>query len=70
MDWTLLIFAYVGLTANNPAMGPVVVQQVEFATEQLCLDARTKLAQDWAKALNGTESHAPYYVTTSCLRRR
>ena len=70
MDWTLLIFAYIGLTATNSPMGPVLVHQVEFATEQLCSDGRTKLAKDWAKALNGNESHAPYYVTTSCLRRR
>jgi len=70
MDWTLLIFAYIGLTSSNSPMGPVVVHQVELATEQLCLEARTKLAQDWAKALNGTESHAPYYVTTSCIKRR
>jgi hypothetical protein len=70
MDWALLIFAYIGLTSTNSPMGPVLVHQVEFATEQLCSEARTKLAQDWAKALNGNESHAPYYVTTSCLRRR
>jgi len=70
MDWTLLIFAYIGLTSSNSPMGPTRVHQVEFATEQLCQEARTKLAQDWAKALNGTESHAPYYVTTSCIRRR
>jgi hypothetical protein len=70
MDWTLLIFAYVGLTASNSPMGPVVVHQVEFSTEQLCSEARTKLGQDWAKALNGTESHAGYFVTTSCIRRR
>ena len=70
MDWTLLIFAYIGLTANNTHLAPPLVHQVEFATEQLCSEARTKLAQDWAKALNGKDSNAPYYVTTSCLRRR
>ncbi len=70
MDWTLLLFAYIALTSSNSPMGPVVVQQVEFATEQLCTEAQAKLAKDWAKALNGNESHAPYYVTTSCLRRR
>lgn len=70
MDWTLLIFAYIGLTSVNAPVGPLHIHQVEFSTEQLCSEARTKLAQDWLKALNGTESHAPYYVTTSCIRRR
>ena len=70
MDWILLMFAYVGLTANNAPAAPLLVHQVEFATEQLCSEARTKLAQDWAKSLNGKETSAPYYVTTSCIRRR
>jgi hypothetical protein len=70
MDWTLLLFAYIGLTANNTPPAPVLVHQVDFATEQLCSEARTKLGQDWAKSLNGKESNAPYYVTTSCIRRR
>lgn len=70
MDWTLMIFAYIGLTANNTPYAPVVVHQVDFATEQLCSEARTKLAQDWKKALDGSASKAPDYVTTSCIRRR
>ena len=44
MDWTLLLFAYIGLTANNTPLAPVLVHQVDFATEQLCGEARTKLA--------------------------
>ncbi len=70
MDWTLLIFAYIGLTANNTPLAPVLVHQVDFATEQLCTEARTKLGQDWAKAINGEASKAPDYTTMSCFRRR